>query len=310
MAKKTRKKAKSLYHPANWPLHIGLALVQLIALSPKPVKYTLRRFLGWAMFRIPSQMRRIAQRNIAVCFPELDVNAQQVMLKENFALMGALLVEGLNMAWPSKTNIFPTIGNISGLEHVEQALARKQGVLLLFSHQMAVYLVGCLLIPKVNFPFSFMYNSPKNAVLKRLFDVHTRKYCKYVFTRKDVRPMIQHLREGNLVWYSPDLEPGKKHSVFAPFFNIPAGTYTTTARIAQLSDAVSIPIAFYRRENEDVYDVIFHPPLTNFPSGNDIEDATLLNKIVEDIIRVKPAQYLWIYKRFSRRPDGSKTFYN
>jgi KDO2-lipid IV(A) lauroyltransferase len=310
MAKRIRKKAKSLYHPTNWPLHLGLGIVHLIALLPRPFKRGLRFILGWVLFHVPTQMRHVAQRNIAACFPELDAQAQKAMLKENFALLGALFVEGLNMPWPSKTNIFPAIGNIDGLEYVEQALARKQGVLLLFPHLIAIYLVGCLLIPRVSFPFSLMYNSPKNTVLKRFFDVNIKKYCKDVFTRKDVRPMIQHLREGNLVWYAPDLEPGKKHSIFAPFFNIPAATYTTTARIAQLSNAVTIPIAFYRRENEDVYDVIFHPPLAHFPTGNEIEDATLLNKTVEDIVRVKPAQYLWIYKRFSRRPDGSKTFYN
>jgi KDO2-lipid IV(A) lauroyltransferase len=231
------------------------------------------------------------------------------MLKENFYLLGMMLVEGLNAVWPSKSNILPTIGSITGFEHVEKALNEKRGVLLLFSHFIAIYLVGYLLLSKVNVPFSIMYHSPRNAVLKRFFDVNLKKHCNQVFTRRDVHKMVRHLRDGNLVWYSPDLEPNKKHRIFAPFFGIPTATFTTTARIAKMADTVNIPIAFYRRDNEDVYDVIFHPPLENFPSTDEEKDAALLNKTVENLIRVKPSQYLWIYKKFSKMPDDNPGLY-
>lgn len=304
-----KKPKKSLYHPSNWPLHILLFLLRLLAYTPRFVKKGLRSFLGWALFHIPSQMRKVAERNIRACFPELSSIQQQQLLQENMRLMGAMLIEWLNMKWPCKHPLIPTIGTITGVEHVEQALAENRGVLLLFPHLIAIYLVGGLLLNKVNFSFGLMYHSPKNAVLKRFFATTIKQYCHTIFTRKDIRPMIQYLRQAKVVWYAPDLEPGKKHRVFAPFFNIPAATYTTTARIIELSGAAAIPIAFYRRDNSDVYDVIFQPPLTNFPEKDEVANATRLNKMTEDIIRVKPAQYLWIYKRFSKQPDNT-SFYD
>ena len=34
-----------------------------------------------------------------------------------------------------------------------------------------------------------------------------------------------------------------------------------------------------------------------------------MNHWLADSIRLQPAQYLWIYKRFSRRPEGEARFY-
>lgn len=307
---KKSPKSKSTQGLINFLARIGIQVIHGLALLPRPLKYRLQKIISWLLFNLPTEMRAVAQRNIEVCFPELGCENQKKLLQSSFDLLATTLVEGLNMPFPSKTAIFPKIGRIEGLEHIKRALANKQGVLILFPHFMAVYLVGFLLVPIVNFPFSLMYHPPKNSVLAEFFHKNITKYCSPAFTRKEIRKMVKHLQEGNVVWYAPDLEPNKKaHAVFAPFFNIPASTYTTTARIAQLSGAATIPIAFYRRDNEAVYDVCFHPPLVDFPSENPVKDATQVNKVIEDIVRIKPEQYLWTYKRFARNEKGEKVFY-
>ncbi|NNM58259.1 MAG: lysophospholipid acyltransferase family protein [Legionellales bacterium] len=310
MKKTSQRKQKRFQGFINCLARLGVYVLHGLAILPPPLKRGLQRFISWLLLHLPTEMRSVAKRNIEACFPELNPHEQKKMLQSCFDLLATTLVEGLNMPWPSKTNIFPQIGRIEGLHYIKQALANQQGVLILFPHFLAVYLVGFLLIPHVEFPFSLMYHPPKNPVLADFFKHNIAKYCSPAFTRKEIRPMIKHLREGNVVWYAPDLEPNKKaHSVFAPFFNIPASTYTTTARIAQLSGAATIPIAFYRRDNEAVYDVCFHPPLANFPSENPIDDAAQVNQVIENIVRVKPEQYLWTYKRFSRNEKGQKIFY-
>jgi hypothetical protein len=41
-----------------------------------------------------------------------------------------------------------------------------------------------------------------------------------------------------------------------------------------------------------------------FPGADDVADATLLNRLLEDAIRVEPAQYLWMHKRFKTQAGG------
>ena len=51
------------------------------------------------------------------------------------------------------------------------------------------------------------------------------------------------------------------------------------------------------------YDIYFHPALENFPSGDDLQDATLINQTIEREVRRAPDQYLWMHRRFKTRPD-------
>src|SRR5690606_9613681 len=64
-----------------------------------------------------------------------------------------------------------------------------------------------------------------------------------------------------------------------------------------------VPFSHFRREDKPGYDIYFHPPLDDFPSGNDLEDATRINAILEQEIRKAPDQYLWMHRRFKTRPD-------
>lgn len=303
------KKHPVTTHILNTLLRFGLGIMHMIALLPPCMK----KGIGWALRTLliyyPSSLKRVATTNIALCFPALSSTEQQVLYHQNISHLVTVLMDLLNLVWPARHSPLPSIRAIRGLEHLEAALNRQQGVLLLFPHLISIYLVGYLLIDRLPFSFSLMYNSPKNAVLKTFFDTEIKKHCSPVFTRQETHAMLQYLREGHVIWYAPDLEPKLRHAVFAPFFNRPAATYATTARIAQLSGAVSIPIAFYRDEHTREYDVVFEAPLTDFPSGDPVQDATHLNLTMEKIIRKKPAQYLWLYKRYSRDEQGNKTDY-
>jgi KDO2-lipid IV(A) lauroyltransferase len=50
-------------------------------------------------------------------------------------------------------------------------------------------------------------------------------------------------------------------------------------------------------------------PLIDFPSDDDDRDALVINRAVEALIRKNPEQYLWVHKRYKRRPDGSFGIY-
>jgi len=53
----------------------------------------------------------------------------------------------------------------------------------------------------------------------------------------------------------------------------------------------------------------FDKPLSNYPSLDPIEDAAVVNKILEKQISKSPEQYLWIHRRFKTRPNDEKNFY-
>lgn len=52
------------------------------------------------------------------------------------------------------------------------------------------------------------------------------------------------------------------------------------------------------------YRVTFLPALEDFPSGDEQVDAARVNRAIEDGIRLAPAQYFWVHRRFKRLPPG------
>ena len=123
--------------------------------------------------------------------------------------------------------------------------------------------------------------------------------------------MIRHLAEDNLpFWYASDVDIGERGSVFAPFFGIKTATITAPARLAKKTGVAVLAVGYYRRENGKGYCINIATMPENYPTGDAMVDATLLNTLLEKMVRAHPDQYLWQYKRFKTRPNSEPRFYS
>ena len=113
--------------------------------------------------------------------------------------------------------------------------------------------------------------------------------------------MVRTLKQNLPVWYAPDQSFKGRNSTLAPFFGEPAGTNTATSRLAKISGSDVILFSGYRKPDSSGYRLVLHPPLTDFPSGDVKQDATRINRQIEEAICLAPDQYLWIHRRFKKR---------
>jgi KDO2-lipid IV(A) lauroyltransferase len=153
-----------------------------------------------------------------------------------------------------------------------------------------------------------LYRSDPNPLMSYAIATARSRVNEGAIQRNDTRKLIRKLRQGHIVWYAPDQDYQSAQSVFAPFFGIPASTVIATMRIAKMSDAAVIPFFCYR-EPKGRFRLEIQPPLDNFPSGDDLVDATRVNRVIENAVRVAPGQYLWVHRRFKTRPEGEASFY-
>ena len=65
---------------------------------PFPILVFLGTGMGLLVFSLPSSRKRIAQKNIEVCFPNLSSDEQYALLRKNFISMGIAIME-VGMAW-------------------------------------------------------------------------------------------------------------------------------------------------------------------------------------------------------------------
>ena len=293
-------------HPRFWLLWLGLGLLWLVAQLPYKVLLWLGRCLGALMYRLASARRKIAARNLELCFPQMSAVERKALLKENFASTGITFFE-MAIAWWWPAERLRRLGTIEGLEHLRQAEADGQGVILMALHFTTLEMGGGLL--GLAQDMYGMYRPHKNP----LFDYVQRRGREQrllgVIGRDDVRGMLKLLRAGGVVWYAPDQDYGAQRSVFVPLFGVPAATVTATSKFARMGRAKVIPFTQQRLPDGQGYRLVIHPPLADFPSDSEEADCLRVNQWIEQAISACPEQYLWAHRRFKTRPEGEPKLY-
>lgn len=293
-------------HPRFWALWLGLGLLWVLAQLPYAVLLWLGRGLGGLMYHLAAERRAIAALNLQLCLPELSAADRERLLRENFASMGITFFEmAISWWWPAKR--LRTLGSIEGLEHLKQAQADGQGVILMALHFTTLEMGGGLL--GMQHGMYGMYRAHKNP----LFDYVQRRGREQrlvsTIERDDVRGMLKLLRAGGAIWYAPDQDYGAKQSLFAPLFGISAATVTATSKFARLGKARVVPFTQQRLADGSGYRLVIHPPLADFPGESPQTDCLRINQWVEAAIRQCPEQYLWAHRRFKTRPPGEAKLY-
>lgn len=297
---------KSLLHPRYWLVWLAMGLWRLTSLLPYRLMLPLGRALGRLLALVAVERRTIVARNLALCFPDWSEAERRQLLRRNFENYGIALFE-VPLAWWASARRFRRLSQVEGLEHLENLEGR--GALLMAIHCTTLE-VGAQAL-SMCWTIDGMYRPHGNPVydyLQRRGRV-ARNSQSTVYTRKDVRGVVRALRAGRVIWYAPDQDYGPKQSVFAPFFGVPAASVTATARLAEMGRAAVLPFTHERLADGSGYRVVVHPPLADFPSGDDVADATRINGIVEGFVRACPAQYLWAHRRFKTRPAGEEPVY-
>ncbi|AMA45223.1 lipid A biosynthesis lauroyl acyltransferase [Pseudomonas monteilii] len=296
------------FHPRFWGLWLGLGLLWLIVQLPYRALLGLGRVLGAVMYRVAGPRRRIAARNLELCFPELSEAQRKRLLKENFASTGIAFFEMAMSWWWPKARL-ARLAHIEGLEHLRDAERDGQGAILMAVHFTTLE-IGAALLGQAH-TIDGMYREHGNA----LFDYVQRRGRErhnldaLAVERDDVRGMLKLLRSGRAIWYAPDQDYGTKQSVFVPLFGIPAATVTATTKFARLGRARVIPFTQRRLEDGSGYRLVVHPPLEDFPGESEEADCLRINQWVEGVLRECPEQYLWAHRRFKSRPEGAPRLY-
>lgn len=294
----------ALLAPRHWGAWAAVVLLKLAARLPYPLALALGRTLGHALRAALPRRRHIARVNLALCFPELDAGARERLLREHFESLGVGLIE-LGLAYWAPDVRLARLVTVRGLEHVDRALERGRGVLLLGAHFTTLE-IGLRLLT-LHRPCTIMYRPHNHPVFARVVERGRSRHRSRLFPRDDVRTLYASLRRNEVVWYAPD-QNYRRHSVFAPFFGRPAATITTTARFARKSGAAVVPFVQHRLAGARGYELVIGPPLEDFPSGDEVADAARVNAVIEQAVRRTPAQYLWVHRRFKTQPDGTDVY--
>lgn len=292
--------------PRYWPTWIALGLLRLGTLLPVRAQLAVGRWLGRRLYRWARRRRRIARVNLRLCFPELDEAGRQRLLIAHFESLGMGFMETA-LSWWGGARRLRRLARVDGLENLEAAQARGRGVLIVAAHFTTLEIGARLLALTV--PLHPMYRPHNNPLFEQIQGRARTRQSAGAIRRDDIRATVRALKANRAVWYAPDQDFGPRQSVFVPFMGINAATLTATGRLAKMSGASVVPMTQERLADGSGYRVILEPALDGLPSGDDEADASRQNAVFERWIRERPADYLWVHRRFKTRPEGEADLY-
>lgn len=280
----------------------GAVLVaRLIRLMPYRVSIAVGGALGWLAYYLVKKSRVIAQRQLAVSFPEMTAVQIRRIARAMFVNQGKNAFELFSFPALTSTDL-RRIVRIENSAAFERALAAGTGVLIAGAHCGNWEMMGAGLA-NAGFPINVI---AKRIYLEGLNDllVGLREEKKvHVILRSDdgsARQMLRALKHNESVALLIDQDTSVQ-GVFVPFFGRPAWT---PAGLASLSLRTGAPVilALDVREPGDTHRVVLSGPFSFERTGNEEADliaaTARVTALIEDHIRRYPEQWVWMHERW------------
>jgi len=290
--------------PRHWPAWLGIGAMALLARLPWSWQRALGTPLGALLRGLLGERRRIARRNLALCFPGLDASAREALLREHFRSLAIGVFEFARAWWGSVDPLRRGI-EVEGLEHMAAARAGGRGVIVVSGHFTTLEVCGRLMCDHV--PLAGMYRPHAQPAMEWAVRRGRARYAAAMFPKQDVRGAVRHLKRGGLLWYAPDQDPSRGDAAYVPFFGQPAHSLTSTHQLARMSGAAVLVFQHARRADGS-YVLKLWPAFEGFPSKDATADTARVIAAIQTMAEAAPAQYLWIHRRFKRRPDGTSPY--
>ena len=291
---------KGLFSPKAWPSWLAVCCIWLLIRLPRHWLVKLSHIMAYPIKLLAARRRKIAELNLQICFPDLSDNERKKLVHNHFAaaMMGVL---EMGMGWWLPDRKLEGLLTIEGYEHLERAVGRKKGVLLISPHFTCLEIIGRLFKMNIQHPWSGMYRPNKNPVVEYFFRRYRSSFFSKLIARDDMRSFIKDLKKNQIVWFATDQNFRAKGLVMAPFFGTPTLTNPGATRIMKLSGASIVPMGYHRKKDNTGYVIKFYPPPEGFPSEDEVENATKLNQAFETMILDAPEQYFWLHRKFKIR---------
>lgn len=293
-------------HPRHWGVWMLLGIMWLMAQLPHGLQQRLGRALGRLGYRIGGSRRRMTEANIRACFSERSAEDQDALVRGTFEANAVGMVE-CTQSWFGSMVRYRRDLQVDGGDLLRDNLAKGRGVILYGGH-FSILDFALPLVDAVN-PIAYMYRPNASPVLDKVIEGRRAPYRHANFSKRELKELIDYLRAGNLAWYAFDQDLGLKNSVFAPFFGVQTATLKTLGWLARESGAIPMFMSQWRDNDRGQYRLRFREVPAPFPTDDDVENATILNQMLEQEISRDPTQYLWLHRRFKTRPDGAPPIY-
>ncbi|MGB2899847.1 MAG: lysophospholipid acyltransferase family protein [Candidatus Acidiferrum sp.] len=296
-----------LEYAAVWLLLKGLGLL------PRPLARRLASKVAGILYALSPKLRKTAETNLRIAFPEWTEAQRDAVIRGMVRNLGWMAAEFARFPKYSKENI-EEIVVLDGNENFLDARKQGKGVLILTGH-IGAWELSSFAHALYGYPLHFMARPLDNQRIDALVNSYRcSSGNRAIFKNESARVMLKILKEAGTIGVLADQNTMPDEAVFVDFFWKSASTTTGIARVALHTDAAVVPGYAVWDESIGKYRLRFEPAMELIRTGEterDIRENTQrFTKVIEDIIRKYPEQWVWVHGRWSVRPKGEPPVYD
>jgi KDO2-lipid IV(A) lauroyltransferase len=286
--------------------------IKILGLLPRPVARAIGITLGLTVYAIHGRLRRVGLRNLTLAFPEMSDRDRSRLLRGEFISLGRELAEVCLFPRYTRENVSRTVV-YDGFENYENAYKRGKGVLFLTGH-LGAWELSAFAHSLNGHPLSIVMRSLDNPYIDAFLQSYRTMHGNRTVDKDDfVRGLLSAMRNGETVGILMDTNMTPPQGVFVDFFGIPACTASGLARIALRTDAAVVPGFTVWDAKQSKYILRFDPAVelirTEDNEADIVANTAKFTKVIENVIRQYPNQWLWVHRRWKTRPPGEPPLY-
>ncbi|HKN23775.1 MAG TPA: lysophospholipid acyltransferase family protein [Candidatus Acidoferrum sp.] len=291
---------------------VAWTFVKTLGVLPRPLARALAAGATRLLLFCLPKLRQTAEFNLALAFPDWTKSQRRAVMKQMTRNLGWMAAEFARLPRYTKRNI-ENVVVLDGHENFLAGHGRGKGVLYLTGH-IGAWELSSYAHALYGFPLHYMArpldNKPLDALVNRYRGLSGNKP---IYKNEAARVMLRVLKEAGTVGILADQNTMPDEGVFVDFFGTPASMTTGIARVALHTDAAVVPGYAFWDANLRKYRLRFEPPVELVRTGDTerdvLENTQRFAKVIEEIIRKYPEQWVWIHARWKHRPKGEAPLY-
>lgn len=294
--------------------YLMVATLHLLSLIPDFILYPLGVLGGLVGYLVDRRHVRIGLKNLAIAFPDRTVSERKRILRASYVNLGRTVAEYIRLGGFFYRRLERRV-SYERFEYWHEIKRRYpgRGILVLSAHfgnfelLPAAHAMNGYQISLVHHTQRFLAGDALiNFVRVRTGVIPIRKHSA-------ARAVLRSLKRGEMVGIPFDQNAKRSEAIFVPFFGEPAATTSGLARLVMISGALVVPAFIVRQPDARTHRIVIQdeiPIQRTLDEQADLEENTRrFVKVVEEMVRSYPEQFLWTHRRFRTRPRGMPPVY-
>jgi Kdo2-lipid IVA lauroyltransferase/acyltransferase len=288
-------------------------ILKMLGALPRGIARSSAASVTSVLFSLQPRLQKTAEFNLRLAFPDWKDAQRKDVTRKMVRNLGWMAAEFARLPRLTKENVEDVV-ILEGHENFLEGQRRGKGVLYLTGH-IGAWELSSFAHALYGYPLQYMARPLDN---KRLDALVNQYRCasgnRPIFKNESARVMLKILKDSGTIGILADQNTLPAEGVFVDFFGKLACTTTGLARVALHTGAAVVPGYAYWDEGIQKYRLRFEPPVELIRTGDTerdvFENTQRFAKVIEEIIRKHPDQWVWVHKRWKTRPKGEPALYD